>query len=202
NLLLLESNNSYEASLSTLSAILGYPDRQNFKLIEPEQVAAAQPEAEPTSLIQRAMQHRPEILALQDEATAAEKFSKAERDLWWPTIAAAGTVGQAPVRDDHIPSWWGAVGVNINIPVFNGFLFNARAKSAELATESKRRQLQDQQDNIARDVRNSWLDTRKAYARLAVTQQLSQQASLALDLAEARYKLGLSSIVEYSQAEL
>jgi outer membrane protein len=29
-LLLLESNNNYEASLSTLSAILGYPDRQNF----------------------------------------------------------------------------------------------------------------------------------------------------------------------------
>jgi outer membrane protein len=202
NLLLLESNNSYEASLSTLSAILGYPDRQNFKLIEPEQVAAAQPEAEPTPLIQRAMQHRPEILALQNEVTAAEKFSKAERDLWWPTIAAAGTVGQAPARDDHIPSWWGAVGVNINIPVFNGFLFNARAKSAELATESKRRQLQDQQDNIARDVRNSWLDTRKAYARLAVTQQLNEQASLALDLAQARYKLGLSSIVEYSQAEL
>ena len=202
NLLLLESNNSYEASLSTLSAILGYPDRQNFQLIEPEQVAAAQPEAEPTSLIQRAMQHRPEILALQNEVTAAEKFSKAERDLWWPTIAAAGTVGQAPVRDDHIPSWWGAVGVNINIPVFNGFLFNARTKSAELATESKRRQLQDQQDNIARDVRNSWLDTRKAYARLAVTQQMNEQASLALDLAQARYKLGLSSIVEYSQAEL
>jgi outer membrane protein len=58
------------------------------------------------------------------------------------------------------------------------------------------------EDNLARDVRNSWLDTQKSYARLTVTQQLREQANLALELAQARYKLGLSSIVEFSQAEL
>ena len=66
----------------------------------------------------------------------------------------------------------------------------------------KRKKLQDMEDNLARDVRNSWLDTQKAYARLTVTQQLREQANLALELAQARYKLGLSSIVEFSQAEL
>ena len=34
------------------------------------------------------------------------------------------------------------------MPVFNGFLFNARAKSADLATDVKRNQLQDLQNNI------------------------------------------------------
>ena len=82
------------------------------------------------------------------------------------------------------------------------FLFNARAKSADLDTEMKRKKLQEMEDNLARDVRNSWLDTQKAYARLTVTQQLLEQANLALELAQARYKLGLSSIVEFSQAEL
>ncbi len=201
-LLLLESDNNYEASVSTLSAILGYPDRQNFKLVEPADQTQAPPALEPAQLIQRAMQLRPEIQGLQNEVTAAEKFGKAEHDLWWPTVNAAGVVGQAPVRDDHIPSWYGGVGVNINIPVFNGFLFNARAKSADLESEMRRKKLQDLQDNIARDVRNGWLDTQKAYARLSVTQQLREEASLALELAEARYKLGLSSIVEFSQAEL
>ena len=201
-LLLLESNNNYEASLSTLSAILGYPDRQNFRTVEPEQQASAPPLLDATQLIQKAMQQRPEIQAMQNEVIAAEKFGRSEHDLWWPTINASGVVGQAPVRDDHIPSWYGGVGVNINIPVFNGFLYNARAKSADLETEVKRRKLQDMQDNVARDVRNSWLDTQKAYARLTVTQQLLEQANLALELAQARYKLGLSSIVEFSQAEL
>ena len=201
-LLLLESNNNYEASLSTLSAILGFPDRQNFKPVEPEQQVSAPPLLDATQLIQKAVQLRPEIQAMQNEVIAAEKFGRSEHDLWWPTVNATGVVGQAPVRDDHIPSWYGGVGVNINIPVFNGFLFNARAKSADLETEMKRKKLQDLEDNLARDVRNTWLDTQKAYARLTVTQQLLEQANLALELAQARYRLGLSSIVEFSQAEL
>lgn len=200
-LLLLESQNNYEASLSTLSAILAFSDRQNFAVVEPL-TQAVPPAADPAPLIQEALNQRPEVRALEDDVTAATKFSKAEHDLWWPTISANGVVGSAPVRDDHISNWYGAVGVNINIPLFNGFLFNARAKSADLETEMKRKKLLDLQDNVARDVRNSWLDTQKAFERLSVTKQLREQAALALELAGARYKLGLSSIVEFSQAEL
>jgi outer membrane protein len=62
--------------------------------------------------------------------------------------------------------------------------------------------LRDMRDNVARDVRVSWEDTNRAYARLSVTQQMREQANLALDLAQQRYNLGLGSIVEFSQAEL
>jgi outer membrane protein len=200
-LLLLEAQNNYSASLSTLSAILGYRELQDFELVEaPASDAPPSPEVNP--LIQEALQQRPELRALEEEVSAAAKFGRAEHDLWWPTVSASGVVGQAPVRDDHIPSWYGAVGVNINIPVFNGFLFNARAKSADLQTQLRQKQLQDLQDNVARDVRNGWLGTQRAYERLSVTRQLRQQASLALSLAQSRYQLGLSSIVEFSQAEL
>jgi outer membrane protein len=200
-LLLLEAQNNSSASLSTLSAILGYRELQDFDLVEAP-ASDAPPVPEVSSLIQEALQQRPEVRALQDEVSAAAKFSRAEHDLWWPTVLANGVVGQAPVRDDHIPSWYGAVGVNINIPVFNGFLFNARAKTADFQTQLRQKQLQDLQDNVARDVRNSWLGTRRAYDRLSVTRQLRDQASLALSLAQSRYQLGLSSIVEFSQAEL
>ena len=200
-LLLLDAQNNYDASLSTLSAVLGYPDRQDFAAIEPaDEIQPPAPDAVP--LIQQALEQRPEVQSLADEVSAATKFSKAEHDLWRPTVNALGVVGLAPVRDDHVSNWYGAVGVNINIPVFNGFLFNARAKTADLETEVKRKRLQDLEDNVARDVRNSWLETGKAYERLSVTKQLREQASLALELAEARYRLGLGTIVEYSQAEL
>jgi outer membrane protein len=200
-LLELESRNNYEASLSTLSALLGFPDRQDFDPVEPSPPAIP-PSEDAAPLIQQALQLRPEVLALQDQLSAAAKFGKAEHDLWWPTINASGVAGLAPVRDDHVPNWYGAVGVNINIPVFNGFLFNARAKTADLGTETRKQQLLDLQNNVARDVRIAWLDTRKAYERLTLTRQLREQASLALDLAQSRYSLGLASMVEYSQAEL
>jgi outer membrane protein len=200
-LLLLEAQNNYQTSLAGLSAILGYPDEQNVQLVE-EPATIAPPALDVLPLIQQALQQRPEVAALQDEVEAAQKFSSAEHDLLRPTVSALGVVGEAPVRDDHIPNWYGAVGVNINIPIFNGFLYNARAKAADLQTEVNRQRLADLRNNIARDVRNSWQDTNRAYERLSVTQQLREQASLAFDLAQARYNLGLGSIVEFSQAEL
>jgi outer membrane protein len=200
-LLFLEAKNNYETSLAVLSAILGFPDEQNFQLVE-EPAAIAPPALDVLPLIQQALQQRPEVAALQDQVQAAEKFGSAEHDLWRPTVNALGVVGEAPVRDDHIPNWYGAVGVNINIPIFNGSLYSARAKAADLQTELNRQKLTDLRNNIARDVRNSWQDTNRAFERLSVTQQFREQASLGLDLAQARYNLGLGSIVEFSQAEL
>ena len=200
-LLLLEARNNYQTALAGLSAILGYSDEQSFQLVE-ETTALTPPAPEVESLIQQAMQQRPEIKALQFDVESAQKFGKAEHDLWMPSVNALGVVGEAPVRDNHIPNWYGAVGVNVNIPVFNGFLYNARAKAADLQTDVNRQKLADLRNNIARDVRNSWQDTNRAYERLSVTRQLRQQADLALDLAQARYNLGLGSIVEFTQAEL
>jgi outer membrane protein len=200
-LLQLEARNNSDASLAVLSAILGYPDQQKFDLVESSH-EPEQPEPDVTPLIMTAMRERPEVLALQDQVEAAEKFGQAEHDLWKPTISALGMVGVAPVRNENLPNWYGAVGVNVNIPVFNGFLYNARAKTADLQTEVAKQKLMDQRNNIARDVRRSWQDSQRAFERLNVTRQLREQANLGLNLAQSRYSLGLGSIVELGQAEL
>jgi len=200
-LLQLEARNNYATALAVLSAILGYPDQQQFDLVESTS-APEQPGADVNPLIMEALRQRPEVLALEDQVTSAEKFGHAEHDLWRPTVSALGTVGVAPVRNDALPNWYGAVGVNINIPVFNGFLYNARAKTADLQTEVAKQKLMDAQNNIARDVRIAWQDSQQAFERLSVTQQLRDQASLGLNLAQSRYNLGLGSIVELGQAEL
>jgi len=200
-LLLLESQNNYQTSLAALSALLGYQDEQTFDVVEPG-VEITPPSPDVLPLITQALQQRPEVASLQFQVESAQKNGNAEHDLWRPTVSALGVVGIAPVRDPQIQNWYGAVGVNINIPVFNGFLYNARARTADLQTEAVRQKLMDLRNNVARDVRISWQDANQAFARLAVTQQLREQANLALDLAQQRYNLGLSSIVEFSQAEL
>lgn len=200
-LLLLEARNNYGTAVATLSAVLGYSTEQNFALQE-ENAEISPPLLEVDPLIAQALQQRPEVASLRDQVLAAEKNANAEHDLWRPTVSALGVVGQAPVRDDHIPSWYGGVGVNVNIPVFNGFLYNARAKTADLQAEVNRQRLADLRNLLVRDVRIAWQDSNRAYERLSVTKQLEEQASLALDLSQARYNLGLGSIVELTQAEL
>ncbi len=200
-LLLLDAENNVNAAQASLSAVLGFPSLQNFQLAE-DMSAVIAPADNVDDLISSAFAMRPEILALEFQSQSAQRFQKAERDLLLPDIRAIGAVGDTPVRNPIVSSWYGAAGVNVDIPVFNGFLYSARAKEAALRSQAAQERLRDIRDRIARDVRTSWLNAKTAFDRLAVTQQLLDQANLALNLAQARYKLGLSSIVELSQAQL
>ena len=62
--------------------------------------------------------------------------------------------------------------------------------------------LRDEQQRISRDVRVAWAGANDAFQRIDVTAQFMRSAALALDLANGRYNLGLSSIVELTQAQL
>lgn len=200
-LLLLDAEKNLNAARASLSAVLGFQNLQEFQLVEDTTAVAAPPESV-DQLIASAFLIRPEILSLEFQAESAQKFQKAERDLLFPDIQALGAVGDTPVRNPIVSSWYGAVGVNVDIPVFNGFLYTARSKEASLRAQAVQEKLRDTRDAISRDVRTSWLNAKTAYDRLAVTQQLVEQANLALNLAESRYHLGLGSIVELSQAQL
>ncbi len=200
-LLLLDAENNNNAALAALSEVLGYSNLQNFQLVE-DTTPFTTPPQNVDQLIVDAMQKRPELAALNYGYRAAEKFRVAERDLMFPTVRALGAAGGTPIGNPALASTYGAVGVNLEIPLFNGFLYSARAQQARLEAQAARERLRQLQDIIARDVRTSWLNASTAYTRLGVAQQLLQQSNLALDLAQTRYNLGLGSIVELSQAQL
>jgi len=103
---------------------------------------------------------------------------------------------------DNVPGRYGALGLNITVPVFNGGAFKARQTAAEMTAKATNSDLSDMQNRIARDVRVAWLDATTAYDRISLTRELLNQAKLGLDLAQSRYDLGLGSIVELSQAQL
>ena len=94
------------------------------------------------------------------------------------------------------------MGVNVNIPIFNGGLFRARRTEAELRARSTAENVKDLRNRVVRDVEVAFLNMTNGYERMTLTAKLLAQARLALDLAQRRYDLGLSSIVELSQAQL
>jgi len=205
-LLLLDSQNNYQAALSSLSQVLGYVTQQPFDLVDTE--AEFKPPSDSVGQLQdQAFSNRPELASQGYEYQAAQRFQKAERDLLLPSIEALGVVGRTPYSAtvagvSPFTSWYGAIGVNVNIPIFNGFLYPARSHEAGLRAQAAEQQLRDLKDRIANDVRTSWLNAITAYNRIDVSQQFVKQANLAVDLSQTRYSLGLSSIVELSQAQL
>ena len=199
-LLLAQAQNDLKSAEADLAAAIGLSAPTSFSLSE-EAVPDALPDRVDT-FVQRALQDRPELKDLKLEQGAAERFAKAEHALKYPTVAVAGTAGFVPVGEDAVPGRYGAIGLNVSIPVFNGGLFRARQTEAEIRARAATQQVNDVANRITRDVRVAYLNARTAFERVGLTAQLLEQSSLALDLARGRYDLGLSSIVELSQAQL
>jgi outer membrane protein len=202
-LLLLDAQNANADAMTTLNALLGEERPQAYTLVDEAPSSPTPPPDDPEPLVDQAFQTRPDLIALNMDAASSKKFSSAEHDLRRPTIEALGTAGGTPIRSDQITSsWFGAVGANVSIPIFNGSLYSARAKEADLRASAAEQQVRELRDNIARDVRATVLRAQSNFQRIAVTQELLDQANSAFDLAQTRYKFGLSSIVELSQAQL
>jgi outer membrane protein len=199
-LLLAAAQNSVEAAFADLSAALGYQEQQVFQLSE--EPLAAPPASELSALVNEAIQNRPELESLRRELSASLTFAKAERSLNLPTIGVVGSVGVLPTHVDTFRSYYSAIGFNVNIPIFNGHLFSARQAEADLKAQETSQEVRDLQNRVVQEVRIAWLDARTSYQRLDLTGELLNQAAQALDLAQTRYDLGLSSIVELSQAQL
>jgi len=202
-LLLLDAENSEASAMAALNAVLGSEQDQQYALVDETHGNPPPAPSDPEALVQQAFQQRPDLASLNDRYLAAKQYATAERDLWFPTISAMTAGGSTPVRDDLIQSsWYFGAGANVNVPVFNGFLYSAEGKEAKYRAGAAQEQVRNLRDMVARDVRTAVLNAQTAFQRIGVTEGELDQANLALDLAQARYKIGLSSIVELTQAQL
>jgi outer membrane protein len=199
-LLLLQARNDQAAAFATLAAALGQADAPAYALSE-EPLPTAPP-TDDAAVVAQALRERPEVAGERLARESAAKFADAERALWFPTISAIGAAGLAPLRQTGLNPSYSAIGVNVSVPLANGGLFAARHTEASLHARAEDERLRDLENRVTRDVRLALLDAQSGFQRLDLTNQLLDQASQAQELAEARYGLGLSSIVELTQAQL
>ncbi len=209
-LLELDAQSNVQSTIAALTAVLGFDQQHAYELVEDNtQLPAPPPDVD--LLTNLALKQRPDLQALTYDQQAAEKFRRAQHEQLYPTITALGIVGGTPVRPDcfgscfpnyFVSSWFGAVGANMSIPIFNGFLFTAQASEANFRAKAAAESARDLRDAVVRDVRTAWLTATTSFQRVGVTAELAREADLSLSLAQSRYQLGLGSIVELSQAQL
>lgn len=205
NLMLLRAQDRLASAYAALAQSMGTQQDVHYQLAEQPMPPNPPPDARP--LIAQAFQNRPELESLRLQTQAAQKFAYAERDLKRPTVNLTGVGGVLPYinpgnANTNIPNTYEALAVNVQVPIFNGFLFRARHQAAEYALEATKQRDRDLEDRIAKDVRTNYEHVKTTFEAIATTQQLLTQANLALNLAQGRYDLGLASIVELTQAQL
>jgi outer membrane protein len=205
-LLQLDAENAVASASAALAAVLAAPPDTLYQAVEDQNSAPPPPPeaGSSTTLNAGAQTQRPDLQALRLNAQAYQKFARAQELQRLPTISALAIGGITPVSPDGIfvPHWYAAGGVNLSVPLFTGLRINAQAEEARLRQQATEKQAQDLSDTIARDVRVAVLNAQTSFRRIGVADQFRNQTVRALALAQTRYKLGLSSIVELSQAQL
>jgi len=200
-LLLQKAQNNDDAAMTSLATALGYREPRKFQLIDSSPGAAAGTN-EVSELVEEALVNRPELLSLRDDRDAALHLARSQRDSRLPVLSAVGVAGGAAIHDSHLPDSYAAGGIQLSLPLFAGGLYLARQHEAELKARADEELLTAAENNIIRDVHLAWLNVNDAQQQYETTESLVQNAAEAYNLAEARYKIGSSSIVELSQAQL
>ena len=203
-LLLIRSQDTLQQSFADLTRALGLQQQQTYKLAD--EPLPPSPPADSETLVSQAFQQRPELASLRLQRDSAYRFERAERDLSYPTVNLLAVGGYTPYLHQLTtvpsPSEYAGAAINLEIPIFNGGLFAARREAARYRAQASDQRVRDLEERISRDVRVAWTNSQTAYHQLDVTAELLREATMALDLAQGRYNLGLSSIVELTQAQL
>ena len=199
---LLEANaeNELQAAFATLSNLLDERRETIYKLRD--EPLPARNLTNDWGLVEAALRNRPDLVQLRLEHDAADKYVRAEKDLNYPTISAFAAAGVLPIHNDAINNEYAGAGLNLRLPIFDGFLFSAREKEAQLKAQVVAENLREAENNIIRDVRIAIQNRDYALKQLELTAKLLASANKAFDLADERYQVGSSSIVELSQAQL
>ena len=200
-LLVQQARNEVDSSMATLSTVLGSSEQQRFTLAEETPASLAQ-SGDVAQLVEKALRDRPELASLRDQRDAAQSLARSLRDARLPSISAVIDAGNSPSHDARLPANYSAGGIVLSMPVFAGGLYEARQHEAELRARAAAESLRTLENNVSRDVRIAWLDLNNARDRVRTTAQLARYAATGYELADARYKVGSSSIVELSQAQL
>lgn len=199
-LLLLKAESALQGAFARLSTAMGYRDAKPFELVD--DISAPLPPADLAPLLEQAVAARPDLASLRAEREAAAKSAQAAGALRYPTINLYAAAGVTPYGDDRLSREYGAIGINLSLPLFDGGRISALEDQAQLKASALAENLREAENGILRSVRLAWLDARSGFENIAITGRLREASAQALVLAETRYNLGITSIVELNQAQL
>lgn len=94
------------------------------------------------------------------------------------------------------------VGLNLSMPVFDGFRVKSNLDLAQAQTRLAEIQLRQQREAVSVDVARARAELRRSSAVFAARQQNSQEADEAFRLATLRFTRGLSTQLEVSDAQV
>jgi len=158
---------------------------------------------EPDTLEAMALRQRPEVVSARDAVVTAELQQRAASTENRPTLSlsVSGGVknGFPPELNDPKLNWAG--GLNLNVPLFDGFHSRYAEEEAEAAMEAASAHLEDVEQGVRLDVETAMSDLQTSRQKQETADVQVEQARRALDLARTRYTNGVITNLELLNAQ-
>jgi OMF family outer membrane factor len=157
------------------------------------------PRIEPALLEDFALEHRPEIRALDYNRAVAQKLLDSAYGESNPTVTLAANYQTAfgqSLSPVDVPS----LTLQIQWQIFDGGYRKARVAEAESVLRSLDATEEQLQNNILLQVEKSWLDLQQTAFNLTTAEQQLANAVEYYDMARRRYLNGLATTLEVSEA--
>jgi outer membrane protein len=161
-----------------------------------------------SDLIAEAKRHHPKLIAAREKLEAARDEVRAVRAQSLPTISLMGSLARnnpsyqqqasfLQLQSSHSNS----IGIQISIPLFEGFASGYRVAEAKAQADAQEADVRNTELKVSLDVWKSYQSLQTDTTNLDNSRHLLDTALHSLDIARGRYKAGVGTFTELLNAQ-
>lgn len=207
------AENNVKLSLISLAQLLLIKDYSNFDIADEEYEIVDDGIAtmDVSEIIKNAKETRSEVKIAEENVNLAKKDVQISKGAYYPTVSAFFGYNTRYADNDPLERSFReqlylndgiGYGVQVNIPIFNGFSVRSNVKRNKINLQNSEYLLEQAELDLESNVYQAYVDvkgSRKAYDAAVVALE-SQE--LAYQYAEDRYDVGLTTAFDFSQSKL
>jgi len=155
------------------------------------------------------LNRRAALRAAREQVTISEEQVDIARAAYLPTVALTGSLMRQafpagsfgfPARNDWRDDW--TVGFAVQLPLFQGFKRGADVDAAKAQLRQAELQLEQLREALRLQYRQAKSELERAQAQVAAASRTVEQAERVYELTELRYREGLATQLDVSNARL
>lgn len=151
--------------------------------------------------VARAMQHRPDLVAIDRQLLATQQTVGAIRAERLPSLAAFGNEGFLGGDASHMLNTY-TWGIQVSVPIFDGLRRSGRVQEQEARAKEIEERRHDLREQIATQVRGALLDMASAREQLDAARERLRLAEQEVAQAQERFRAGVAGNADVITASL
>lgn len=196
---LLSLQNDFAKQKINLARMIGLPPTDQYEITDEIPFAPTMP-LNVDDAINQALSQRADLKAADAQLQAAVRAKAAARAERYPSISVNADVGGIGVTPSQLQTTYTAT-ANMKIPIWQGGRVSGDVEQADATLSQRRAEYEDLKGQIEGDVRSAFLDLQAAASQVEVAQKNLQVTREAAELTRQKLEAGVSTTVDYTQAE-